>query len=123
MAKRSELEQLLAVVRDLCAKLPAAEEYVMVHHPAFRLGKKPFVVVGMQLGEGERGTVSVNLGHDMQHELLADARFVKTPYMGHNGWVTIAQAALKKGELAALLEASYRRVAGKKQLAALDARS
>lgn len=36
--------ELLGLLRRLCAKLPGAEEYVMVHHPAFRVGKKPFAI-------------------------------------------------------------------------------
>jgi hypothetical protein len=35
-------QRLLTVLREICAQLPLAEEYLMVHHPAFRVGKKPF---------------------------------------------------------------------------------
>jgi predicted DNA-binding protein (MmcQ/YjbR family) len=113
------MRAVLADVRALCAKLPAAEEYVMVHHPAFRVGKKPFVIVGMEEA-AKGGTLSVNLGHEMQDQLLGDARFTKTPYIGQHGWVTLAHRALRKNELAPLVVGSYRRVAGKKQLAQLD---
>jgi predicted DNA-binding protein (MmcQ/YjbR family) len=113
------MEQALTLLRRFCAGLPAAEEYVMVHHPAFRVGKKPFVIAGMQ--QHERGaTVSVNLGLEMQDQLLDDSRFSKTPYIGQHGWVTIAHADLRKGELEALVVGSFRRVANRKQLAALD---
>lgn len=113
------MQAVLEEVRALCARLPAAEEYVMVHHPAFRVGKKPFVIVGME--EAKMGaTLSVNLGHDMQAQLLGDARFARTPYIGQHGWVTIARRALRKNELAPLVLGSYRRVAGKKHLKALE---
>lgn len=91
----------------------------MVHHPAFRVGKKPFAIAGMQ--QATRGaTLSINLGADMQHQLLDDARFTRTPYIGQHGWVTIAYDDLVEGELAALVLGSFRRVASKKQLAQLD---
>jgi predicted DNA-binding protein (MmcQ/YjbR family) len=110
--------ELLATLRKVCAKLPAAEEYVMVHHPAFRVGKKPFAIAGME--ESTKGaTLSINLGRDAQQHLLDDARFTRTPYIGQHGWVTIEYRRLKKGELDALVIESFRRVASKKQLAAL----
>lgn len=119
-AEKPALRALLSELRPICAKLPGAEEYVMVHHPAFRVGKKPFVIAG--LGDPEtRAVISINLGPEVQHELLGgDDRFVKTPYIGRHGWVSIERAALKKGELLALVTDSWRRVAGKKLRAALD---
>ena len=115
-----EIRALMAELRVLCARLPGSEEYVMVHHPAFRVGKKPFIVAGMM----QSATLSVNLGLDAQSGLLDDARFSKTPYMGHNGWVTIERKRLKAAELVDLVTESWRRVAGKKALAAFaDARA
>lgn len=114
------LHELLAVLRRVCAALPDAEEYVMVHHPAFRVGKKPFAIAGME--QATKGaTVSVNLGREAQPQLLDDARFARTPYIGQHGWVTVAHAQLRKGELEMLVAESYRRVANRKQLAALTA--
>lgn len=111
--------QLLGALRRVCAGLPGAEEYVMVHHPAFRVGKKPFAIAGME--EATRGaTLSVNLGPEAQADLLGDERFSRTPYIGQHGWVTIARAELRAGELDALVAESYRRVAGKRNLAALE---
>jgi predicted DNA-binding protein (MmcQ/YjbR family) len=108
---------LLAVLRRVCGNLPGAEEYVMVHHPAFRVGKKPFAIAGME--EGTKGaTLSINLGVDAQHHLLDDERFSRTPYIGQHGWVTIQRGMLAKGELETLVVESYKRVANKKQLAA-----
>lgn len=109
----------LMALRSLCTRLPGAEEYVMVHHPAFRVGKKPFLIAGMN--EHERGaTLSVNLGREAQDALLEDGRFTRTPYIGQHGWVTIAQADVAARELSELVRDSYRRVATRKQLAELD---
>lgn len=92
----------------------------MVHHPAFRVGKKPFAIAGMD--EDTVGpTVSVNLGPEVQGHLLGDERFSKTPYIGQHGWVTIRFKSLSEAELSALVVESYRRIAGKKLLAQLDA--
>jgi predicted DNA-binding protein (MmcQ/YjbR family) len=110
---------LVTELRKLCAKLPGSEEYVMVHHPAFRVGKKPFVIAGMQ--QDQLGaTLSINLGHDAQSGLLDDARFTKTPYIGQHGWITIARNDIEVGELAALVTGSWRRIASTKALAAFE---
>jgi predicted DNA-binding protein (MmcQ/YjbR family) len=114
------ITELLTVLRRTCGKLPGAEEYVMVHHPAFRVGKKPFVIAGMD--EATLGvTLSINLGVEAQHHLLDDARFMRTRYIGQHGWVTVPSKKLEKGELETLVVESYKRVANKKQLAALVA--
>ena len=110
------VRKLVAALERVCARLPGAEQYVMVHHPAFRVGKKPFAIAGMNEAR-EGATLSVNLGKEAQHGLLADARFTRTPYIGQHGWVTIAQRSLRKSELEALVVESWRRVATKKQLA------
>lgn len=110
---------LLTLLRKVCAELPGAEEYVMVHHPAFRVGKKPFAIAGME--EATKGaTLSINLGREAQPQLLDDDRFSRTPYIGQHGWVTIVYETLRKGELKVLVTDSYRRIAGAKQLVLLD---
>jgi predicted DNA-binding protein (MmcQ/YjbR family) len=114
-----QVRALVAALRKVCAKLPGAEEYVMVHHPAFRVGKKPFAIAGLD-SERRGSALSINLGRDAQDGLLGDERFARTPYIGQHGWVTISQRELATGELAVLVTESWRRVAGKKQLAALD---
>jgi len=115
MPKKSDpLEAALASLRRLAAALPGAEEYVMVHHPAFRVGKKPFAIVGMD----QSATLSINLGPEAQLDLLTDKRFTRTHYIGQHGWVTVDYARLKAGEVASLVEGSWQRIAGKRHLAA-----
>ena len=109
------VRKTLAELRPICAHLPGSEEYVMVHHPAFRVAKKPFAIVGME--EQRKGsTLSINLGRDAQPMLLSDPRFSRTPYIGQHGWVTVAATDLRAGEMAQLVEDSWRRVANQKQL-------
>ena len=107
------MSDVLEGLRPICLALPGAEEYVMVHHPAFRVAKKPFVIVGQQQ------EVSVNLGLFAQADLLQDGRFSRTPYLGQHGWVTIARKDWDWPELSELIMASWRRVASKKLLALL----
>jgi predicted DNA-binding protein (MmcQ/YjbR family) len=111
-------EALLKSLRTLCKKLPGSEEYIMVHHPAFRVGKKPFAIVG--LSKAEATALSVNLGHMEQGELLDDERFLRTPYIGQHGWVSIEVRDSSPPEIEKLVVASWRRVAGKKHLAARE---
>ncbi|MET0342675.1 MAG: MmcQ/YjbR family DNA-binding protein [Polyangiales bacterium] len=111
---------LVSALQRVCSGLPGAERYVMVHHPAFRVGKKPFAIAGME--QARKGaTVSINLGREAQDGLLDDARFARTPYIGQHGWVTVTASALRPGELEALVTDSWRRVAGAKQREALAA--
>lgn len=112
------IEAQLKSLRALCQKLPAAEEYVMVHHPAFRVGKKPFVIVGMSATDDT--TLSINLGPMEQGELLDDDRFTRTPYIGQHGWVTIQVRDTSPPEIEKLVTESWRRVAGKKRLQEYD---
>ena len=56
---------LLDVLRNVCTKLPGAEEYVMVHHPAFRVGKRRVCLL-FSRGDalrGDRVTVRVASNH------------------------------------------------------------
>lgn len=103
--------RLLKELRELTRRLPGSEEYIMVHHPAFRVGKKPFVILGMQ---GSDETLSVNLGKMEQAELLEDERFSRTPYLGQHGWVTFRRNQTGEDELWELLEEGWRRVAPKR---------
>lgn len=110
---------LVETLREICSGLPGAEEYTMVHHPAFRVGKKPFVIAGLG-GAGKEPIVSVNLGPLEQSELLQDARFARTPYLGRHRWVSIHLSVLEHLEMQEFIAASWRRVAGKRALAQLE---
>lgn len=112
-----ELARVLERLRRICRGLPSSEEYIMVHHPAFRIGKKPFVIAGMNQHIASP-TVSINLGKEAQVDLLDDSRFTKTPYIGQHGWVTVEVARLRGEELENLIEESWKRVAPKKLLSA-----
>ncbi len=105
---------LLEKLRELCHTLPRAEEYTMVHHPAFRAGKKPFLILG--LGGQRPNRISLNLGLMEQAERLQVERFTRTPYIGQHGWFTVLEGDIEWPELEEMVVASYRRVATKAML-------
>lgn len=110
-----DLTPHLALMRAISAPYPQAEEYTMVHHPAFRVGKKPFVI----LGGDDEATLCVKVPKELQHVYLEDPRFFKTPYIGQHGWVSMKLDLMKEAEVRKLIDVSYRGVAPKKLLATL----
>ena len=124
-----ENDPLLARVRELCLALPEVEERVSHGRPTFRVSKQFAVYGGGQ--KSPRGHVR----HD--HALLfvadpADApaldqddRFFLPAYYGPAGWraTDLDRDDVDWTEVAELLDASYRSVANKRQLAALDGRA
>ena len=124
-----ENDPLLARVRELCLALPEVEERVSHGRPTFRVSKQFAVYGGGQ--KSPRGHVR----HD--HALLfvadpADApaldqddRFFVPAYYGPAGWraTDLDRDDVDWTEVAELLDASYRSVANKRQLAALDGRA
>lgn len=118
-----EFQQALESVRSVCAGLPGAEEYLMHGHPSFRAGKKAFAILG-EGGHGSDGpTIAVKVDLWDQPIVLEDPRFYRTHYIGQHGWVTLKlDTDPTMDEVERLVVASYRRVAGKKMLAALDTR-
>ena len=108
----------------LCRSLPEVEAYTMNFeppHPAYRAGKKPFLIVG---GDPKDPTLSVKMPLHEQPAYLEDPRIERTGYIGQHGWVTLQ---LDRGfaweEIERMVTRSYRHVALKRMLKALDARA
>jgi hypothetical protein len=120
-------DPLLVRLRSLCLALPEVEERVSHGRPTWRVAKQ-----FAQYGGGER-TTDGHVRHD--HALLFvpepgelgaldhDERFFLPAYVGPYGWraVDLDRDDVGWDEVAELLDASYRQVANKRQLAALDA--
>lgn len=119
-------DALIAQLRTLCKDLPEAEEYLMHGHPSFRAGKKCFAILGD--GEsheftGKHATLSIKVSLMEQDLFLQDPRFARTHYIGQHGWVTLdVSQAQSPDEIEFLVMKSYRGVATKRALKALDAR-
>ena len=114
-------ESILKKLRPICLELPEANEVKSWGHPTFRAGKKSYAVLDEY--DGVLG-LSLKVGLDRRDALLADKRFCQTPYCGHLGWVTLKLDSRIDWKLVRrLVEDSYRLVALKRMLQALDMRA
>ncbi|MDO9394990.1 MAG: MmcQ/YjbR family DNA-binding protein [Herbiconiux sp.] len=110
-------------VRALVQGYPEVAEVEAWGRPTFRAGKKIFAVVGATM---DRPHTLVFKPDPEEHPALLerDTVFVP-PYFGPSGWLALELALDARTDwtlVAELLDTSYRRVALKRQLAALDAR-
>ena len=115
---------LVSRVRSLCLALPEAVEIESRGRPHWRAGRSPFFAfVGARMGLPF--TVCVKLDPEEQLAWEDDPRFFVPPYWGPYGWRALhLDAADTDWQLIAeLLDGSYRQVANKRQLKALDSRS
>jgi predicted DNA-binding protein (MmcQ/YjbR family) len=113
---------LVEKVRALCLAYPEAAEVEAWGRPTFRAGKKVFVLVGSSMDRPY--TIVFKPEADERLGYLGDPRFFIPAYWGPGGWlaIDIDSPATDWTELAELIDTSYRQVALKRQLAALDSR-
>lgn len=116
-----EADPLLHALREVALEFPEAREVETFGRPTFRAGR----IFG-QYGITERfpQVLVVKPEPDEREALLRDERFVVPPYYGPSGWVALDLAGQPPDwqEVRELLDASYRQVALKRMLKALDAR-
>jgi predicted DNA-binding protein (MmcQ/YjbR family) len=113
-------EQTLKRLRSLCLALPEANETASWGHPNFRAGKKIFVAFERVKG---RASIAFRLDPDDVDRLLARKQFFVTPY-GRGQWVSLwADGSIDWHAVEDLVGRSYRVVALKRMLTALDART
>ncbi len=111
----------LAELREVCLAFPESAEVEAWGRPTFRAGKKIFAVF-----EGnDEHPYAVIFKPDAAERpaLLEDARIYVPPYFGPSGWLALdlTVAAVDWDEITELMESSYRQVALKRMLTALDA--
>lgn len=114
---------LVQRVRELCLAYPEAVEVESWGRPTFRAGKRVFVLVGSAMSR--ELSIVFKPDPDDRRALKQDPRFFDPPYWGgRNGFLGIDIDAPDTDwtEIAELIDASYRQVALKRQLAALDSR-
>lgn len=111
----------LAEVRALCLSFPDATEVEAWGRPAFRAGKIFCVYSGII--ERPHG-LFLQADDDERPELLDDGRFYLAPYYRDAPWVAfdLGAAPIDWQEVGELVDASYRRVAPKRMVKALDER-
>lgn len=111
-------ERSLKKLRSVCLALPEANEVETWGNPTFRGGKSAFAVLNEYDGSP---CVAVRVGLDRQQELVAEPRYFETPYAARHGWVSLRlDAQTDWDEVRALALESYRNVALKRMLKALD---
>ncbi|MFD4422340.1 MmcQ/YjbR family DNA-binding protein [Agromyces sp. NPDC058484] len=112
---------LIERVRRICFELPEVVEVEAWGRPTFRAAKPIFVHVAATM---ERPfSVVVKTDPEEHLALVEDGRFYGVPYYDRARWVGADLDAPDTDWqlLAELIETSYRQVANRRQLAALDA--
>lgn len=123
-----EADPFLARLRALALALPGAAEKISHGHPAF-FTAKVFAYYG-----GSVKVDGVYQRHDRallvlidpgdREALLAEGRCFVPAYLGPSGWIGVDLTDdTDWAEVEELLDASYRRTAGPRRVAALDRRS
>jgi hypothetical protein len=120
-------DPLLARVRDLALAFPDAAEKISHGHPAFYTTKVFAYYGGSVKHDGEwiqhAQAVMVLTDPDEREAMLAEPRCFVPAYLGPSGWLGVDLAEdTDWSEIAELLDASYRRTAGVRRVARLDAR-
>lgn len=118
----SDDDPYLAEVRELCLSFPEAVEVEAWGRPTFRAGKIFCVYSGT---DEHPNSILLQADDDERPALLQDSRFYLAPYWRNAPWVAfdLDAAPLDWSEVGELVDTSYRRVALKRMLKALDARA
>jgi predicted DNA-binding protein (MmcQ/YjbR family) len=87
--KRSKRElDMIERIRSMCASLPEVDVVVDgFGHTTFKVAKKSFVLVGG--GHDDNGSISIKSDLDTQEALVKRGPYVRTPYIGQHGWITL----------------------------------
>ncbi len=110
--------RVLSQLRAICRQLPEVRETVKWGHPTFEAGKKMFAVLDNYHG---RPCIAFPADPDQVDDLLADERFFAAPYAARHGWICLyVDGGVNWKEVEKLLLASYRLVALKRMLEALQ---
>ncbi|GAA1808589.1 MmcQ/YjbR family DNA-binding protein [Agromyces neolithicus] len=112
---------LIERVRAISLALPEAVEVEAWGRPTFRAAKPIFVHVSATI---ERPfSIVLKTDPEEHRALVEDGRFYGVPYYSRDRWIgaDLDQPDTDWQLLAELIETSYRQVANRRQLAALDA--
>jgi hypothetical protein len=102
--------------RKIALALPEVVETESFGHPWFRAGGPKGKVIAVFGPEAGHWSVCFKVGKANMALFLADPRFVKTPYVGNHGWVSLLLDPKQPNweEVAELLRTSYRNNAAKR---------
>jgi len=120
VSSKTFVEDALARFRETCLALPETAETGSWGHPNFRAGKRTFAAFEWIK---KRPSLAFNVGADEVDQLLLQGDpFFATPY-GQSRWVSMwLTDAIDWAIVEELVERSYRRVALKRMIAALEDR-
>ena len=110
----------LAELRAILLASPEAVEVEAWGRPTFRAGTRIFAVFSGT--EEHPHALIIKPDDDDRESLSQDPRFFSPPYFGPSGWLALDldAAPVDWDEVRELADASYRRVALKRMLRALD---
>ena len=116
----------LVRLRKLCLALPDAHEVEAWGEPTFRVRNKLFAMFASAANHhgGGRHSVWCKAAPGNQQFMVRDSpdRFFVPPYVGPSGWIGIyLDGDVDWAEVGELLRDSYRLIAPKRLVAALDA--
>jgi hypothetical protein len=116
----SDDDPYLAELRDVCLGFPEATEVEAWGRPTFRAGKIFANFAGV---DARPWGVIFKPEADERRALIEDPRFYSPPYWGPGGWLALDfdAAPVDWDEVGELMESSYRQVALKRMIKALDA--
>lgn len=123
-----DADPILGRIRALALAFPDAAEKVSHGRPAFYTTKVFAYYGGSVKVDGvyrqHEHSVMVLVDPAEREALLEDARSYVPAYLGPSGWVGVDLGDdTDWAEIGELLDASYRRTAGRRRVAALDARA
>jgi predicted DNA-binding protein (MmcQ/YjbR family) len=116
-ASIAAVDGVLQRLRALCLSFPETSERSSWGHPNFVAGRKTFATFECVRG---RPSIAFRLEHDDVMRLIRRRHFFTTPY-GRGQWISIwADIPLDWHIIGDLLQRSYRLVALKRMIAALE---
>jgi predicted DNA-binding protein (MmcQ/YjbR family) len=116
----SKEADLIGRVKQICAALPGVDIEKDGHgHTSFRVRKKTFVMIGGGL-DGQ-GSLSIKADLPAQDLLVKRGPYIRTPYIGQHGWVTVwGNEAIDWEEVSELIADAYRLTAPKRLVQQLE---
>ena len=79
-------ERVLERIRRFCLSLPDVTEVESWGHPTFKVGGRTFAVFEFYR---HRPCIAVKAEPAVQEMLIDDVRCFRTPYVGHQGWISL----------------------------------
>lgn len=108
----------LARVRKICLDYPEAVEATSFGNPTWKAGSRTFAVLDRYQG---RPCLAFKADPSLQPTLLESAQYAPSPHGAGQGWTLLwTDQPVDAGVLADLIEMSYRQVALRRMIAALD---